>query len=113
MYYFCDLFLIGCGLRGPAFQPGINKEHGILKGMQRFPGLFWPCEVDLADKLPEGVTGEVLMRSSPLSFTETPPPDLNPLGYNQREGYDHSYFFIASFIENHMRFHHGILSMIV
>ena len=36
-----------------------------------------------------------------------------PLGYNQREGYDHSYFFIASFIENHMRFHHGILSMIV
>lgn len=35
-----------------------------------------------------------------------------PLGYNQREGYDHSYFFIASYIENHLRFHHGILSML-
>lgn len=35
-----------------------------------------------------------------------------PLGFNQQKGYDHSYFFIASFIENHLRFHHGILSMI-
>ena len=35
------------------------------------------------------------------------------LGFNQRDGYDHSYFFISSFIENHLRFHHGILSMIV
>ncbi len=34
-----------------------------------------------------------------------------PLSFNQRSGYDHSYYFIASFIENHLRFHHGILSM--
>ena len=27
------------------------------------------------------------------------------LTLNQREGYDHSYFFIASFIEEHLRFH--------
>ena len=27
------------------------------------------------------------------------------LDLNIREGYDHSYFFIASFIEDHMRFH--------
>lgn len=27
------------------------------------------------------------------------------LTLNQHEGYDHSYFFIASFIENHLRFH--------
>jgi S-formylglutathione hydrolase len=26
-----------------------------------------------------------------------------------REGYDHSYFFIASFIEEHLRFHEKIL----
>lgn len=30
-----------------------------------------------------------------------------PLTYNWREGYDHSYFFISSFIENHLRFHHN------
>lgn len=33
-----------------------------------------------------------------------------PLSYHLREGYDHSYFFIASFIEFHLRFHHGILA---
>ena len=28
-----------------------------------------------------------------------------PLQLNQHEGYDHSYYFIASFIEEHLRFH--------
>ena len=28
-----------------------------------------------------------------------------PLELNFREGYDHSYFFISSFIEQHLRFH--------
>lgn len=28
-----------------------------------------------------------------------------PLLFNRREGYDHSYFFIASFVEDHLRFH--------
>lgn len=28
-----------------------------------------------------------------------------PLKLNIREGYDHSYYFISSFIENHLRFH--------
>lgn len=28
-----------------------------------------------------------------------------PLTLNMREGYDHSYYFIASFIEDHLRFH--------
>lgn len=28
-----------------------------------------------------------------------------PLQLNRREGYDHSYYFIASFIEDHLRFH--------
>ena len=33
-----------------------------------------------------------------------------PLQFIEREGYDHSYFFIASFIEDHLRFHKKILS---
>ena len=28
-----------------------------------------------------------------------------PVQFISREGYDHSYFFIASFIEEHLRFH--------
>lgn len=33
-----------------------------------------------------------------------------PLELNIREGYDHSYYFISSFIENHLRFHAEHLS---
>lgn len=33
-----------------------------------------------------------------------------PLTLNRREGYDHSYYFIASFIEQHLRFHAGHLA---
>ena len=28
-----------------------------------------------------------------------------PLTLHRREGYDHSYYFISTFIENHLRFH--------
>ncbi|RLU00852.1 MAG: S-formylglutathione hydrolase [Ketobacter sp.] len=31
------------------------------------------------------------------------------LTINRREGYDHSYYFIASFIESHLRYHHQFL----
>lgn len=33
-----------------------------------------------------------------------------PLELNLHEGYDHSYYFISSFIEEHLRFHHQHLS---
>ncbi len=33
-----------------------------------------------------------------------------PVTYHSRSGYDHSYFYIASFIEDHLRFHHGHLA---
>ena len=33
----------------------------------------------------------------------------HPLQLNLRAGYDHSYFFVASFIENHLRHHAAAL----
>ena len=35
-----------------------------------------------------------------------------PVEYQEHEGYDHSFFFIATFIEDHLRFHHQILSRV-
>lgn len=32
-----------------------------------------------------------------------------PLTLNRHDGYDHSYYFIATFIESHLRFHHKYL----
>ena len=34
----------------------------------------------------------------------------SPFTFNMREGYDHSYFFISSFIEEHLVFHHQHLT---
>jgi S-formylglutathione hydrolase len=35
-----------------------------------------------------------------------------PLTYREHDGFDHSYFFIASFIEDHLRFHAKYLTKI-
>ena len=34
-----------------------------------------------------------------------------PATFRMQEGYDHSYYFIASFMEDHMRFHAEELSI--
>ena len=33
-----------------------------------------------------------------------------PLTLRRHAGYDHGYYFIASFVEDHLRFHHGMLA---
>ena len=49
----------------------------------------------------------------PLLLVDTANSIGFPLSFNRREGYDHSYFFISSFIEKHLHFHAGILTMVV
>lgn len=34
-----------------------------------------------------------------------------PMQFNMREGYDHSYYFVATFIENHIQFHSHYLNL--
>ena len=66
------------------FKPGIAKDHVVLGALaarnRQGPGMYWPCPVGLTDKLPDGVEGRVLMRTSPLAIVEPPPPSLDPLG---------------------------------
>jgi S-formylglutathione hydrolase len=38
-------------------------------------------------------------------FEKTCKSRNNPATFRMQEGYDHSYFFISSFIEDHLRFH--------
>ena len=33
-----------------------------------------------------------------------------PLELARREGYDHGYFFVSSFMERHLRWHHQLLA---
>ncbi|AZG36249.1 S-formylglutathione hydrolase [Shewanella psychromarinicola] len=61
---------------------------------------FVPALVDQGDAddfLVEQLKPEVLNAAAQVN--------RYPLELNYREGYDHSYYFISSFIENHLRFH--------
>ncbi len=67
-----------------AFKPGMDKSNpfiaALAKGLgRRGPGMFWPCRVELRQGgLPDGVTGNVLLRSSPAALVEAAPPSASP-----------------------------------
>ena len=57
--------------------------------------------------LDQGEADEFLQEQlQPENLEEVCAKSLHPLTLRRHEGYDHSYFFIASFIEDHLR-HHG------
>lgn len=67
---------------------------------------FVPAKVDQGesdDFLLEQLKPEVLEAAAKASGY--------PLELNLHEGYDHSYYFIASFIEDHLRFHANYLNL--
>jgi len=46
----------------------------------------------------------------PDTLAEAAADNNYPIEVNRHQGYDHSYYFIASFIEQHLRFHHQYFS---
>lgn len=74
------------------------------------------CELmkQTTDKLPalvdQGTDDEFLTEQLKPELLEAAAKKNNyPLELRMQEGYDHSYYFIASFIEDHLRFHAGYL----
>lgn len=73
----------------------------LMRQASRFvPALVDQGEAD--DFLTEQLKPETLETAANISGY--------PLKLNRREGFDHSYYFIASFIEQHLRFHAGHLA---
>jgi len=71
------------------FGTGMPTDDFLFKAFKqlgRGPGFYWPTWVGLRERaagvpdLPEGVTGRVLLWSSPAVLAEDPPSALNPLG---------------------------------
>lgn len=61
---------------------------------------FVPAKVD------QGLGDDFLVEQlKPEALVAAAKENSYPLTLNQHEGYDHSYYFIASFIEEHLRFH--------
>jgi len=59
------------------FGPGLDTDHPALRGVNRLP-FFWATDVGLTDKLPDGIKGTVLARTSPFGLSEGPPMSSRP-----------------------------------
>lgn len=76
------------------FVAGLPSDEFLFKTFKqlgRGPGFYWPTWVGLREKaggapdLPEGVSGKVLLWSSPLVLAEDPPQSLDALGRDPRD----------------------------
>lgn len=69
----------------------------LVKSGKRFPGMIY---------IDQGLKDEFLDKQLLTSHFEEACKDAGqPAKINYQEGYDHSYYFISSFIENHILFH--------
>jgi len=83
---------------------GENKEnweqYDSCKLMKNFSGIPVPMLVEQGDK-----DDFLHTQLKPENLITTAEYENYPLELRIQEGYDHSYFFIATFIEDHIRFH--------
>ena len=88
-----------------AFTAYLGKDHTTWRDhdaseLMRQASQFVPAKVDQGgadDFLVEQLTPEVLVAAAQTSGY--------PLTLNIHQGYDHSYYFISSFIAEHLAFH--------
>ncbi len=96
---------INCPWGKKAFTAYLGKDQATWRNhdaseLMRQATQFVPARVDQGgadDFLTEQLKPETLAAAAKVSNY--------PLELNLHEGYDHSYYFIASFIEEHLRFH--------
>jgi len=94
-----------CPWGNKAFTAYLGKDKAAWKNydaseLMRQAKQFVPAKVDQGesdDFLTEQLKPEVLVAAAKVSGY--------PLELNFHQGYDHSYYFIANFIEDHLRFH--------
>jgi S-formylglutathione hydrolase len=69
------------------------------------------CAGEISILIDQGSADDFLVQQlRPELFERACLASGQPLELNIREGYDHSYYFIASFIESHVRFHYAHLT---
>ena len=76
------------------------KQYDTCELLEVFSGKAVPALVDQGDK-----DGFMETQLTPEVLKESARKANYPLELRMQSGYDHSYFFISSFIEDHLRFH--------
>ncbi|MFO7703632.1 MAG: S-formylglutathione hydrolase [Halopseudomonas sp.] len=99
-------------INNPSQVPWGQKALGRYLGEQPADWKAWDtCELiaDAAERLPllvdHGEGDEFLAQLRPDALEAAAQAAGHPLTLRRQPGYDHSYYFIASFIEDHLRHH--------
>ncbi len=101
---------INCPWGQKAFSAYLGKDKETWKNsdaseLMRIAKQFVPAKVD------QGESDDFLTEQlRPESLTASAQVSGYPLELNFHQGYDHSYYFISSFIEEHLRFHKSHLT---
>lgn len=82
---------------GDDSQTWQEHDSALLLAHEKAP---WPILVDVGTS--DGFLAEQL---KPEALEAAAKRSSSALYLNRREGYDHSYFFVQTFIEDHLRFH--------
>ena len=94
-----------------SFLPGVDPD---LKGLGT-PGMFWPCPIGLAEEMPAGVEGRILLRTSPFALETEPPQTLSPFNrvrqpLQQREALNKFFIEIQGRISTEPRRQYGLMA---
>jgi S-formylglutathione hydrolase len=103
-----------------AFAPICHPSVGSW-GRKAFAAMLGPDETawrahdavclinNLSERLPilidQGSADESLPRLMPEALVAAAQAAQHPIELRMRDGYDHGYYFVASFIESHLRYH--------
>jgi S-formylglutathione hydrolase len=105
----------------PICHPSAVSLGAASWGRRAFAALLGPDEstwhgydaveliANLTERLPilidQGSSDDALARLMPQALVAAANRVQHPITLNMREGYDHAYYFVASFIESHLRYH--------
>jgi S-formylglutathione hydrolase len=79
------------------------KEYDATELLKEFKGKFVPTLIDI------GTKDDFMYQLSPHTFASIALEKSMPIVIRMQEGYDHSYFFIQSFVDEHVEHHAKLL----
>ncbi len=96
---------INCPWGTKAFQAYLGNDKALWR-QQDSCELIRLAKIKRPLLIDQGTADEFLHNQLKPELLEEAAASVNyPITLNMRDGYDHSYYFIASFIEEHLRFH--------
>ena len=79
------------------------KDYDATELLKTFSGPMAPTLIDIGSK------DDFMYQLSPAAFASIAMDKAMPVVLRMQEGYDHSYFFIQTFVDDHIEHHAKVL----